>query len=70
LVSSDLLHRHFLHRRHRKVLKTYSVSLLPGDPKTVLIFLYDYPELRKRVLNTKKRSETYFHAAFIFRAPN
>jgi hypothetical protein len=54
LVSLDILHRHFFHKRHRKVFKTLIDSLLPGDSKTVLIFLYDHPELRKRVLNTQK----------------
>jgi hypothetical protein len=34
-----------------------------------LIFLYDHPEQRKG-LNTKKQSETYFYAVFIFQAPN
>jgi hypothetical protein len=38
LVSSAILHCHFFHKQHRKVLKTLLYSLLPGNSKTVFDF--------------------------------
>ncbi len=57
LRLSDVLRCHFLHRHHRKVFKTQSHCQIPyyqGILKLFLFFLYNHPELSKRVLNTEK----------------
>jgi hypothetical protein len=52
LVSSDVLHWHFL-------------SYYQGIPKLFLIFLYDQRKLRKRILNTEKTIRDLFSFCFL-----
>jgi hypothetical protein len=48
LGLSDVLRRHFLRRRHRQILKTWSDSLLPGDYKTDFDFSNPDPDPKSR----------------------
>jgi hypothetical protein len=73
MVLPDLLHRHFVQRHYREILKTYSDSSLLGDSKTEkalsgankLLFKAprNYPEVSASFCHWKASSELFlpFH---------